>query len=155
MLEGMSGCGRCLLWHAIYIRLSYATGRAFSVAIRQIDRALLSLDRHRRFVGGAAAPNIRATRPGRARITRLSISGSTSTTVLQMSRDLLCRIGAALYGEHWHSSLAHDLGVPRRTLQRWATGDARLPPTLRRDLARLVAARQDVLGKLYRELASS
>ena len=98
---------------------------------------------------------IRATRPGRARITRLSISGSTSTTVLQMSPDLLCRIGAALYGEHWHSSLAHDLGVPRRTVQRWAAGDARPPPTLRRDLARLVAARQDELGKLYRELTSS
>ena len=84
----------------------------------------------------------------------MSISGSTSTTILQMSPDLLCRIGAALYGEHWHSSLAHDLGVPRRTVQRWAAGDARPPPTLRRDLARLVAARQDVLGKLYRELAS-
>jgi hypothetical protein len=84
----------------------------------------------------------------------LSISGSTSITVLQMSRDLLCRVGAALYGEHWHSSLAHDLGVPRRTVQRWAAGDARPPPTLRRDLARLVATRQDTLGKLYRELAS-
>ncbi len=84
----------------------------------------------------------------------MSISGSTLTTVLQMSLDLLCRIGAALYGEHWHSSLAHDLGVPRRTVQRWAVGDARLPPTLRRDLARLVAARQDELGKLYRELVS-
>ena len=85
----------------------------------------------------------------------MSISGSTSTTVLQMSPDLLCRVGAALYGEHWHSSLAHDLGVPRRTVQRWAAGDARPPPTLRRDLARLIAARQDVLGKLYRELTSS
>jgi hypothetical protein len=46
------------------------------------------------------------------------------------------------------------LGVPRRTLQRWAAGEARPPPTLRRDLARLVAARQDTLGKLYRELVS-
>jgi hypothetical protein len=84
----------------------------------------------------------------------LSISSSISTTVLQMSPDLLCRIGATLYGEHWHSSLAHDLGVSRRTVQHWAAGDARPPPTLRRDLARLVAARQDALGKLYRELAS-
>ena len=84
----------------------------------------------------------------------MPISGSTSNTVLQMSPDLLCRVGAALYGEHWHSSLAHDLGVPRRTVQRWAAGDARPPPTLRRNLARLVAARQDILGKLYRELAS-
>jgi hypothetical protein len=84
----------------------------------------------------------------------LPISVSTSATVLQMSPDLLHRIGAALYGEHWHSSLAHDLGLPRRSVQRCAAGDARPPPTLRRDLARLVAARQDELGKLYRELAS-
>ena len=84
----------------------------------------------------------------------MPISGSTSITVLQMTRDLLCRIGAALYGEHWHASLAHDLGVPRRTVQRWAAGETPPRPTLRRDLARLVAARQDTLGKLYRELAS-
>ena len=71
-----------------------------------------------------------------------------------MTADLLCRVGAALYGEHWHASLAHDLGVPRRTVQRWAAGNARPPLTLRRHLARLVAARQDMLGKLYRELAS-
>jgi len=71
-----------------------------------------------------------------------------------MSSDLLRRIGAALYGEHWHSELARDLGVPRRTVQRWEAGDAPIPLTLRRDLARLVAMRQDVLGKLYRELTS-
>jgi hypothetical protein len=93
-------------------------------------------------------------RTGSREDNQLPISGSTSTTVLQMSPDLLCRVGAALYGEHWHSSLAHDLGVPRRTVQRWAAGDARPPPTLRRNLARLVAARQDILGKLYRELTS-
>jgi DNA-binding XRE family transcriptional regulator len=72
-----------------------------------------------------------------------------------MTADLLRRVGAALYGEHWQASLAHDIGVPRRTVQRWATSDARPPPTLRRALARLVAARQDALGKLYRELTSS
>ena len=71
-----------------------------------------------------------------------------------MCSDLLRRIGAALYGEHWPSELARDLGVPRRTVQRWEAGDAPIPLTLRRDLARLVAMRQDVLGKLYRELTS-
>jgi hypothetical protein len=71
-----------------------------------------------------------------------------------MNPDLLRRVGVALYGEHWHSSLAHDLSIPRRIIQRWAAGDARPPPTLRRDLARLVVARQDMLGKLYRELTS-
>jgi DNA-binding XRE family transcriptional regulator len=71
-----------------------------------------------------------------------------------MTSDLLRRIGNALYGESWQASLARDLGVPRRTVQRWATGEARPPLTLRRNLARLVAARQDTLGKLYRELAA-
>jgi hypothetical protein len=89
----------------------------------------------RRCRAGSAIKAISCVSPG---ITRLSISSSTSTTVLQMSPDLLCRIGAALYGEHWHSSLAHDLGVPRRTVQHWAAGNARPPATLRRALARLV-----------------
>ena len=84
------------------------------------------------------------------------------TATLPSSRitiDLLRRVGPALslslYGRNWHAELAHDLGVARRTVQRWETGDAPIPPTLRRSLARLVAARQDELGKLYRELASS
>jgi hypothetical protein len=53
-------------------------------------------------------------------------------------------------------ALGQDLRINRRALQRWAAGDARdAPPTLRRDLARLVAARQDMLGALYRELSAS
>ena len=46
------------------------------------------------------------------------------------------------------------LGVNRHTVQRWEAGGNPIPPTLPRNLARLVAARQDELGKLYRELAS-
>ncbi len=71
-----------------------------------------------------------------------------------MTADLFRRIGAALYGRNWHAELAHTLGVVRRTVQRWETGDALIPPILSRTLARLVAARQDELGKLYRELTS-
>jgi len=71
-----------------------------------------------------------------------------------MTSNLLCRVGAALYGQHWHSELAHTLGLNRRMVQRWEAGDSPIPPTLPRNLARLVAARQDELGKLYRELAS-
>ena len=108
---------------------------------------------HRQPKGGAAEPI--SGRPDRAGITRLSISASTSAIILRMTSDLLRRVGAALYGQHWHSELAHDLGVLRRTVQRWAAGDAPIPPTARRNLSRLVAARQDELGKLYRELASS
>ena len=71
-----------------------------------------------------------------------------------MNADLLRRIGEGLYGPNWHAALALNLRVSRRALQRWAAGDARdAPPTLRRDLARLVAARQDMLGALYREIS--
>jgi transcriptional regulator with XRE-family HTH domain len=72
-----------------------------------------------------------------------------------MTADLLRRVGAALHGRNWYAELAHDLGIARRTVQRWETGDAPIPPTLRRGLARLAAVRQDELGNLYRELVSS
>lgn len=72
-----------------------------------------------------------------------------------MNPELLRRAGEGLYGPNWYSALAQDLRINRRTLQRWAAGDARdAPPTLRRALARLVAARQDMLGALYRELSA-
>jgi hypothetical protein len=71
-----------------------------------------------------------------------------------MTSDLLRRVGEALYGRNWHSELAHTLGLNRRIVQRWAAGDSPIPRTLPRNLTRLVAARQDELGKLYRELAS-
>ena len=72
-----------------------------------------------------------------------------------MTADLLRRVGAALYGRNWHAELAHTLGVNRRIVQRWEAGESPISPTVPRNLARLVAARQDELGKLYRELASS
>ena len=51
--------------------------------------------------------------------------------------------------------MAQDLRVNRRALQRWAASDTPLPRTRRRDLARLVAARQEMLGALYRELSAA
>jgi hypothetical protein len=74
--------------------------------------------------------------------------------VLRVTSDLLRRVGAALYGQHWHSELAHTLGVNRRIVQRWAAGDSPTPPTLSRNLARLVAVRREELGKLYRKITS-
>ncbi len=71
-----------------------------------------------------------------------------------MTRDLLQRIGEGLYGPNWQSALAQDLRVNRRALQRWVAGDMPVPRTVQRDLARLVAARQEMLGALYRELSA-
>src|SRR5690349_5128764 len=71
-----------------------------------------------------------------------------------LTRDLLGRVGEGLYGPNWNSALAQDMRDNRRALQRWAAGDTPMPRTLRRDLARLVAARQKRLGALYRELSA-
>jgi len=38
-------------------------------------------------------------------------------------QELLARAGEALYGPAWHSDLARDLGVSRRSVQRWAAGE--------------------------------
>ena len=39
----------------------------------------------------------------------------------------LCRAGAALYGQRWHTPLAADLGVSYRTICRWLRGDTPMP----------------------------
>lgn len=33
--------------------------------------------------------------------------------------DLLIRVGEAVYGPYWQKSIAEDLGVNRRTINRW------------------------------------
>ena len=60
--------------------------------------------------------------------------------------------GKALYGQSWHTDLAHDLGVNVRTVQRWATSETEPKPGVYPDVARVVEARiaalQDLLGRL-------
>jgi hypothetical protein len=41
--------------------------------------------------------------------------------------DLMADCGRALYGDRFASSLAHDLGISRKTVQRWMTGHTPLP----------------------------
>lgn len=58
------------------------------------------------------------------------------------------RIGRALYGEHWQSPIARDLGVTYRSLRRWMTGERRLPSRLADDLRVLLNARAGQITKL-------
>ena len=67
------------------------------------------------------------------------------------SRDLLQRIGQALYGERWQSALALDLGVADRTMRRWVAGDVP-PPPIWPELRKLVIERRGRLDALAREL---
>jgi plasmid maintenance system antidote protein VapI len=42
--------------------------------------------------------------------------------------DRLARAGRLLYGDWWHTRLAAALGVARKTVQRWASGEQPVPP---------------------------
>lgn len=58
------------------------------------------------------------------------------------------RVGAALYGPRWQTYLAADLGVDRKTVQRWLNGTTPLPEDLPQRLEALVRARIKALAKL-------
>jgi hypothetical protein len=47
-----------------------------------------------------------------------------------LDRDLLARIGTALYGEHWQADMARALRRSPHTVSRWATGKTRGPSTV-------------------------
>ena len=70
-----------------------------------------------------------------------------------MNRDLLCRVGRALYGPDplWHEPLAIDLAVALRTCQRWASGSREIPD-LEGELADLCNERSRELSALALEL---
>lgn len=41
--------------------------------------------------------------------------------------DRLTRAGRLLWGDWWHTGMATALGIARRTVQRWATGERAIP----------------------------
>lgn len=62
------------------------------------------------------------------------------TEPLRYDVTLFRAIGAAIYGEHFVSALARDLGTALRTAQRYASGRRSIPPGVWHDL-RLLAAK--------------
>ena len=67
--------------------------------------------------------------------------------------DTLERVGRALYGTHWQTDLARDLGVHDRTVRHWAAGARPIPEGIPADLLALVKARGKVLAELTKALA--
>jgi hypothetical protein len=57
-------------------------------------------------------------------------------------------VGPLLYGEQWQSSLARDLGVAVRTVQRWGSGQSVPPAGIRADLMALVTRRRAALDAM-------
>ena len=68
------------------------------------------------------------------------------------SRDLLQRVGQALYGERWQSALAADLSVSDRTMRKWLAGEHPIRPQIWGELRELVVERRGRLDTLAREL---
>jgi len=69
-----------------------------------------------------------------------------------VTQQLLCAVGAALYGRDWQSPLARDLEVSDRTVRRWVAGTHPPPPGIATDLLRLAVERAQVLDDLAEQL---
>jgi len=65
-----------------------------------------------------------------------------------MTPDRLAEIGRALYGGRWQSDMADALGVDRRTVRRWMTGDYPVPPRAVADLRAMLETRATEIGRL-------
>lgn len=56
-------------------------------------------------------------------------------------RELILKVGPMLYGPNYKRSLAKDLDVTERTMQRWVTGENEPPDSLKGELWDLVSRR--------------
>ena len=72
--------------------------------------------------------------------------------VTTMAPAQLCEIGEALFGEGFRAKLAKALQVDLRQVQRWCSGAAPIPGTVRSDIAHLLTARRIRLAALALEL---
>jgi len=71
------------------------------------------------------------------------------------SSKLLSAVGVALYGEQWQAPLARALGVNRKNIQRWASGQYEPALGIWADLAAIVDARRQALTKLATPLSEA
>lgn len=72
-----------------------------------------------------------------------------------MSPDLLAEIGKSLYGPLWQSEMARQLGVDKRSVHRWANGEATPRPRHVAALIEKMAERRDILAALRERLEAA
>ena len=72
-----------------------------------------------------------------------------------MTKERLAEVGIALHGEIWKRSLAADLNVAVRTLERWADGSDDIPPGVVADLSKLVDDKIAALDALNTKIVES
>lgn len=65
---------------------------------------------------------------------------------LGMTPDNVARIGRALYGERWQTSLAADLRVADRTMRRWLASESPIPDGVDAELRGLLIVRMKEIG---------
>jgi len=64
------------------------------------------------------------------------------------SAKLILAVGPALGGRNWQSELADTLGINRRTIRRWLTGEDEPRPGVWIELLAIMRERQTHLGEL-------
>lgn len=62
------------------------------------------------------------------------------------------RLGVALYGKRWKTSLSRDLGISTRYISMLVVGDRQMPPGLTVDLERLCNERLAIIDRWHRKL---
>lgn len=72
-----------------------------------------------------------------------------------IDRDRLDAAGRRLHGAWWHTPLAADLGVSRKSMHRWSTGESPVPTTVWPDLGRLLLAHARACEALANSLLES
>lgn len=69
-----------------------------------------------------------------------------------MTPDLFRQAGELLHGRWFHQRLADDLGVSRKSVQRWDGGESPVPDGVWQELRALLAARSVALASVRRRL---
>lgn len=71
----------------------------------------------------------------------------------QQPDTLLAEIGMLLYGDVFTGPLADELGVAKRTVERWANGSRGVPPNVWPKLVELLLEKWELLGFTASELS--
>ena len=72
-----------------------------------------------------------------------------------MTPELFINAAKVLYGAHWQQPLAQDLDVTPRTLRRWSTGAAKIPPRVVKAMCEITQQRTKALLLLDADLVSA
>ncbi len=72
---------------------------------------------------------------------------------MPMTPSLLAEAGKLLHGEQWKAPLARELGVPEKTVARWASGYSTIPPGVTEDIVKLLQERRRGFHDLIRRIA--